>query len=445
MTLQTDHVMAVFDGPDVSRLEAGPEVSVTGFGGRARFQCADVVIDLPTSSSADNAYRGIMHEVFGYYRATSFELGIEGSAEYDVNFTADVLRLEPEVAILENPCLSLGDLENPELAIQSREIRFEIGSPPEGPEDERAVLGAEADGISLRIFGNRINVLPFPISHGFFHARNRGLKMPVPMFGWEGDEGFRWDQNVEYDFADQSVDDGPNIRLHFDVFPFSRSYPELTGDFKVDGIHFVTRAGYRREEDENGDAVPVRAEPEFIVGLDTVPIGESDFGIGGEAFWGHLRDMTLGPDLDRWGFRTTLEHNGVWLGDFHLSGGLRFSDIFYEGGDDYRILEGRARLRYAQYPDWSASIVYRNSRVWGETPFRFDVPQYGEEVGLREQTRISSRWGAGFDYLWDFDEDDFGRQEWHLTYIFDSFQVSTGWDFENDMLRVRFDLPGSLR
>ena len=443
IVLETERVMAIFDGAEISRLEAGPEVTVTGFGGRAMFHCADFVADLPTSASGRDTYSGTMSLVHGYYLATAQELGVEGSGEYEVNFTADVLTLEPDIAILDRPAISLGDLADPELSIESREISFQIGIPPDG--GERAVLGAQAENVAVRLFGTRVNIIPFPVNRGFFSTRKPGWRTQLPMIGWESGEGFRWDQMILYDFADESVTDGPEIRFRLDAFPAARSYPEVIAGFELDEIFFDVRTGYRREEDEEGEPVPVRAEPEVILGFFRQQLGGSEFGVQGEGFWGHLRDMTVGTDLDRYGFRTLLDHRGVWVGEFRLTGGIEFSNIIYENGDNYRLLDGRLRLRYQHLPDWGASLTWQRALDWGTTPFRFELPQERHQLGLREQTRLSRRWGAGFDYLWDFEIDDFERQEWHLTYIFDSFQVSFGWDFEDHTARVQMDLPGSLR
>ena len=443
IVLETERITAIFDGAEVASLEAGPKVVVTGFGGKARFECADVVIELPTESSGLESYRGVCREVNGYYLADPETLGLESGEDLEVYFTADVATLEPEMAILENPCLSLSDLEKPELAIASRSITFRIG--PHPSTEKQVVLGARAENISIRLFGHRLNLIPFPVWRGFVQRREPGWTFFLPQVGWEGDEGFRLNQLCAYDFADESVTEGPRILFRLDSLPLDRTYPELGFDVGIDGATFDLRAGYRREEDENGDPVPVRAEPEARLSFAPHPLDSSGLGISGSLFWGHLRDMTIGTDLDRWGFSARLDRTPIPFGEFKLSGNLEFIDYFYQGGDNYRLLEGGVRLRYVDPPRWGATLSYRNIWKWGETPFRFDVPQVTEEIGLREQTRLSDRCGAGFDWAWDFCEDDFERQECHLTYIFDSFQVSMGWDFENETVRVRFDLPGSLR
>jgi len=155
--------------------------------------------------------------------------------------------------------------------------------------------------------------------------------------------------------------------------------------------------------------------------------------------------MGYGLDLDRWGYRTVLDHRGLPLGDLRLSGRLDFKDLYYQGGGSYSVLDGRVRLRYVDPPHWGASLTYRRIVEWGLPEFRFDVPQVIEEIGLREQTRLCRRWGAGFDWAWDLARDEYERQECHLTYIFDSFQVSLGWDFAGETAKVQFALPGSLR
>jgi hypothetical protein len=162
-------------------------------------------------------------------------------------------------------------------------------------------------------------------------------------------------------------------------------------------------------------------------------------------FWGHLRDMQNGVDFDRWGYSARLDHPGVSLGRFKLSTSMEFSDLYYEDGNNYRLLDGLVRLRYVDPPRWGASLTYRRIHDWGATPFTFDIPRTTEEIGLREQTRFSRRWGGGFDWAWDLVEDEFERQQCHLTYIFDSFQVSLGWDFADDTARAEVALPGSLK
>ena len=86
--LETEHVEAVFEGPNVARLEAGPQVTMTGYGGRARFECANVLIDFPTPDGDAEGYSGICTDVHGYYLAEAYQLGLEGETQYEVNFTA---------------------------------------------------------------------------------------------------------------------------------------------------------------------------------------------------------------------------------------------------------------------------------------------------------------------------------------------------------------------
>ncbi len=105
---------------------------------------------------------------------------------------------------------------------------------------------------------------------------------------------------------------------------------------------------------------------------------------------------------------------------------------------------GKAQLRYVSPPNWGASLAYYRSLEWGQTPFPFDEPDYVEEIELTEQSRFSRRWGGGFNWAWDLDNDKFARQECHITYIFDSFQVSLGWDFYRNGVRVGLELPGYL-
>jgi len=441
--LQTGHVEALFDGPDVTRLEAGPQVVVTGMQGRARFECADVLIDFPTQEAEGGAYTGTCTDVHGYYLANAYELGLEGHDQYEVNFTARVATLSPDTAVLESPRLTLGDLDHPDVAIQSRSMELVIGENPET--GNRELLGAGLANLSVVIFGYRLNVVPFRLWRGFVHGREPGWAVRLPRIGWEGDEYLRIDQSATYNFALESVDEGPRLIFRIDMFPFSRSYPEIMADVEWSGLGANMRAGYRREEDEDYNPVPTRAEPEVALRLLRVPVGTSDIGFSARTFWGHLRDMGTGLDLDRWGYSATADHPGIPLGEFRLTGVVDFTDLFYEGGHRYRILDGTVRLRYADAPRWGASMSYRRINDWGLAPFRFDTPQIREEIGLREQTRFSRRWGAGIDWSWNLEEDEFERQELHVTYIFDSFQVSLGWDFADETVRATMGLPGSLR
>ena len=443
IVLETEHIEAVFVGPDVSRLEAGPQVLFTGINGRATFECSDVQIDFPTSVAGQDIYSGICRDVHGYYLAYAQELGLEGDDQYEVNFIADAARLSGDEAVLEYPYLSLGNLEKPDMAIRSREIRLFIGLHPVS--GDREVLEARLANMSVSIFGNRLNVLPFPIRRGFLGTHEPGWNIRLPRFGWEGDQGLRIDMDPAYSFQLKGFDDGPRLALRMDTFPFDRTYPEIIATAEKDGFVFTARAGYQREEDPSGDPVPTRAEPEIAVGIDRIPLGDAGFGIRGTTFWGHMRDMQSGLDLDRWGWQGILDHKGVDIGDLKLIGQVELNDFYYGQGDGYRTMEGRLRLRYVDPPHWGTSLTYRRVYEWGLPAFSFDVPQYVEEIGLREQSRFSRRWGAGFNWAWDFGQDEFRTQDCHLTYILDSFQVSLGWDFAGGTIRLQMGLPGSLQ
>ena len=441
--LETELVKAVFDGPNVSRLEAGPEVTMTGYGGRARFECANVEIDFPTVDSETDEYSGLCTDVHGYYLAEAYQLGLEGETQYEVNFTASVARLSPGEAVLESPTISLGDLESPDIAISSGGIRFVIGPDPET--GDRIVLAARAENVILSVFGIKFEVIPFAVWHGFVTHDEPGWEISFPGIGWEGEEYLRIDQRIAYNFEMDSFDWGPRMVFRIDSFPFDRTYPEIIVDGGWEDIYASVRTGYRREEDRNSDPVPVRAEPEVTVGMYPVDISDTGLVLHASTFWGHMRDMQSGPDLDRWGYRAGLVHRDILLGEFSLGTQVVFEDLFYEDGNNYSTLDGQVRLRYVDPPKWGATITYHRIYDWGLTPFRFDFPQAREELGLRQQSRFSRRWGGGLDWAWDFNEDEFDRQECHLTYIFDSFQVSVGWDFTDDEIIAEVALPGSLK
>jgi hypothetical protein len=442
-TLDTDHVEVLFDGADVTRLEAGPKVIFTAMEGKARFECADVFIDFPTVADGMRFYSGVCRDVYGYYLAEAYELGLEGDEQYKVNFTADTALLGPDTATLESPALSLGDIDNPELAIRSRGMDFIIGEHPET--GARELLAVRLANLVIDLYGNRVELMPFPLWHSFVDRHEPGLNIRFPMMGWEEDEYLRIDFRPSYDFNEESLDDGPRFTLRLDTFPFARTYPEIIGYARLGEFFVEGRTGYRREEDSEYEPVPTRAEPEFITGIRRIPLNDSGFGFHAEAFWGHLRDMRDGPDLDRWGYRASIDHTGIPIGPFTLKGMVEVVDYYYQGGSNYTVLDGVAHLRYVDPPHWGISFIYEKTHDWGESPFVFDVPQVIEELGVREQSRFSRRWGAGFDWAWDFADDEFERQECHLTYILDSFQVSCGWDFANETVRIRLDLPGSLR
>jgi hypothetical protein len=441
--LETEHVEAIFDGPNVTRLEAGPQVVMTGYGGRARFECTNVHIDFPTADGEANEYRGICTDVAGYYLADSYQLGLEGNRQYQVNFTASVARLSPGEAVLESPTISLGDLEDPDLAISSEDIRFIIGPDPET--GDRIVLGARAENVTLSVFGIKFEVIPFPVWRGFVSRDEPGWEISLPGIGWEGDEYLRIDQRIAYNFEMGSFDQGPRLVFRINSFPFDRTYPEVMADCGWEDVYADVRVGYRREEDRNGDPVPVRAEPEITVGMNPVNLGDTGLSFRASTFWGHLRDMQSGPDLDRWGYGASLVQKDIPLDGFSLGTRVDFEDIYYRDGNNYSTLDGRVHLRYVDPPRWGATLTYSRIYDWGLTPFRFDLPRAREELGLRQQTRFSERWGAGFDWAWDFNDDEFERQECHLTYIFDSFQVSVGWDFTDDEVMAEVALPGSLK
>ena len=441
--LETEHIEALFDGDQVSMLEAGPQVVVTGFGGKAHFECSDMVIDFPTSEADAGIYTGFCNNVRGSVTASPADFGYEITDVYEINFVADTAELGPETAILSRPILSLGNIDDPDFALLSRSIQLDIGTHP--GTDTRVILKLEAETLSISVFGNRLNLVPFPLRRSFQRTTEPGFTYPFPAMGIESDAGFHIQPAVAYDFVLDSFEMGPQLIFALDFFPADRSYPELRLEGEAGGLVGEIRAGYRREEDDRGYTVPTRAEPEIILGTTLNQVGNSDFNYELRSFWGHIRDMTWGTNLDRWGYGAALNYSGVEYNNFTLTGFLDFNDKFYENGLNYSTLEGQVRLRYVDQPHWGASLSYRRISDWGNTPFRFDIPEYMEQVGLRQQTRFSRRWGAGFNLEWDLRLDELARNEYNVTYILDSFQMSLGWDFEDSTVSVFFDLPGSLR
>lgn len=443
VTLETGHINVVFDGENVKRLEAGPQVKFMGYHGRAVFECADVVIDFPTSEEDGNVYSGVCTNLHGYFLAYASELGLEGDDSYEINFTASSATLGPDSAVLTAPRLSLGDINKPEFAVGAKEIEVIIGEHPET--GERTPLAARIDYFAVQIFGNRLNILPFPIWRKLVSVPEPGLMVRIPKIGYEGGQGPYFDFAPAYNFMLPGLGDTPSIIFRANIFPFDRTYPEIRALVERDDLFAEVRGGYRREETSEGDPVATRAEPEFTVGHRWIPLNDNSLGLRLSASYGHIRDMTnSGPDLDRFGWNARLEHRGIPVGDFTLRGFLDLNDFYYDNDENYQSLEGGVSLRYVDPPSWGSTLYYRTIYEWGTTPFAFDIPKTVEEVGLREQSRFSRRWGGGFDWSWNLDEDDFQRQECHLTYIFDSFQVSTGWDFADNAVRVYFALPGDL-
>ena len=441
--LETGHIVAIFDGEQVSRLEAGPLVDVTGYMEKAHFECRDMVIDFPTSEADAGVYTGICTDVKGSITASPADFGYELDEEYQINFVADCAELGPETATLDHPILSLGNIDDPDLAVLSRSVTFTIGYRP--GTDQRAILRLVTENLSVSIFGNRLNIIPFQLRRSFYNLAEPGFSYPIPKMGIESDGGFHIAPTVVYDFVLDGFDEGPQLGFTLDIFPVDRTYPELWLDAEKDGFLYSIRTGYRREEDSEGNTVPTRAEPEITIGTTRTPLGDSGFNGELFSFWGHMRDMTLGTDLDRWGYGAGLMYTGIEYNDFTLTGAVNYLDRFYEGGQNYSTLESQVRLRYVDYPRWGAAVTYRHITDWGSTPFRFDIPRYMEEIGFREQTRLSDRWGAGFDLRYDLKEDELAHHEYHLTYILDSFQVSLGWDFADSTVTLSFGLPGSLR
>ncbi len=441
--IETGHIEALFDGEQVSRLEAGPEVIVTGMDGKARFECHDMVIDFPKSEEEVGVYSGVCTDVRGSYIVSPADFGYGISETYEVNFTADIMWLGTDSAILKRPCLSLGDLDNPDLAFDSREINFDVGTHP--LTGNREILRAATSNVSVTIFGNRINLVPFPLRRSFLRITEPGFTFPLPEIGVEKDAGFHIAQSVAYDFVLDTFEVGPQLIFELDLFPWDRSYPELRLEGDLGDYSGEIRTGYRREENWDGYTVPTRAEPEITIRRDMAQVGDSRFGFQLSGFWGHLRDMTTGTDLDRWGYSAIIEHSGIRFDDFSLTGSLAYLDKFYERGHNYATLESGLRLRYMDSPNWGVTLTYSYLSDWGRTPFRFDIPGVREVIGLRQQTRISRRWGAGIDWAWDLIKDDFEHQEYHMTYILDSFQVSLGWDTRDKTASIFFGLPGSLK
>jgi hypothetical protein len=379
----------------------------------------------------------------GSYRATAAELGLEGDQVYQVNFTAETAELTPDQAILNEPELSLGNLDHPDLAIRTRQLSAQIGV--NSVTGQRGVLGVRVVNGSLSIFGLGLHLLQFPYYRGFVKIPEPGMAIPLPRVGWESDQGPYVDQSVYYNFLLSSFNEGPWLRFRVNTFPFDRTYPEISLGGKWNDLNFDLRTGYRREEDRDGDPVPTLADPELSVSPDPVALGDSGVMLRGRAFAGHLRDIGYDVETTRLGYEAALLYSIAFSDNAHLSSRVDWTDLYYGTSDNYQVLGGTVGFRYAEPPHWGATLSYTRTMDWGVTPFRFDTPKIREEIGLREQTRLDRRWGAGFDFAWDLDRDEFRNQELHATYIFDSFQVSVGWDLADQGLKIEFALPGSLK
>jgi hypothetical protein len=440
--LTSEKIEAQFAGDEIISMEAGPDVEIVGLNGRAIFSCAFITIDFPGELSGLDYYQGHGNDVRGYYLAHASELGLDTEEDYEINFTAETIVLGPDSATLTNPVLSLGDPERPDVAFSSHELNLPIGDHPVS--GERTVLGLSASDVSLILFGHRLNVIWFPVWKGLTPRLEPGLTYPLPKIGWEGDAGFHWDQFVQYDFFKLPDGGGPFLQGRFDFFPADRSYPELIFHGVADRLTFEARTGYRREEDQEGDTVPTRAEPEITLGTTRFPVGDGSAGFKASVFYGYMRDMTLGMAGDRYGYTGVLDGRTRLSENVTARGELTYVDRYYSDSSNFATLEGDFSIRYVESPQWGATLSYRKVYRWGQPGFRYDEPRVLDEIGLEQQTRFSDRWGGGIDWSWNFAEDDFERQQCHLTYIFDSFQVSLGWDFFNESVTVNFGLPGSL-
>ncbi|MCX6645168.1 MAG: hypothetical protein NTY09_02245 [bacterium] len=162
--LTTGHVVAFFDGDQVTRLEAGPEVDVTGYMEKAHFECQDMVIDFPTSEADAGVYTGICNDVKGTIIASPSDFGYDMTDEYQVNFIADTAEVGPDSATLDHPVLSLGNIDDPDFAVLSRSVSFTIGTRP--GTDNRGILKLEAENLSISVFGTRLNIRRNQWIHG---------------------------------------------------------------------------------------------------------------------------------------------------------------------------------------------------------------------------------------------------------------------------------------
>ncbi|MFH1677037.1 MAG: hypothetical protein ABIC40_08420 [bacterium] len=445
ITLTTGKVTVIFDGAEVDRLEAEGDVVLTEQGGRAKFSCSDIVVNFPTSTGVLETYTGILNQVTGSYLLGADDLKTEGIKEIRVNFRAESVRLDPNEAVLEKPVISIGDLDRPEFAMLSDFAKLAIG--PHTVSGDMAFLDIRAPNVTIELFGNRINLLPFPVRSGFTHSRDPGWGISLPSFASdeEAGSGFHLNEEISYDFADKGIDNGPFFILRLDSYFSERIYPEIRYEGETGNFTGGIRTGYRRKADIDNNVSTVLSLPDIYFDSAGMPLGLGGLEYDGGVFWGHLIDNKNDIVTDRWGWHGSIGHPGYEIDNFSIFGGINFRDNYYRNGDFYRRLGWRAGVGHINPSHWSSTLTYQRNYQWGKTPLRYEIPLSASMITLEENHRFADRWGGGFELGWDFTEDHFERKIWHLTYILDSFQVSLGWDFENKTITMGFDLPGSLR
>lgn len=333
-------------------------------------------------------------------------------------------------------------VENPELRLNSitdPEITFECHSLTIDTYNNRRY--AHVKKPSFKLFGLRILTYPWTYHRALTSKSKHGFVVEIPRLG-TGASGFEIDQKFTLAMSG-GILKNKFYTFRTDIFTNDRWYPEIGLSDDSGLLLWDIWYGYERGEDIIDKKILVTKKPDFNLKLAPQVILKK-YEVKTGLDYGIIEEPSRNADSDRLGFNFSVRRKPIPLGsqNCNLEFDMEYKKSFYSDDMRYEVFTRGIGIKHTEKNKFSLGVKYYMRDDKGESPFLHDREKILDELNLRSRWSLSENYGIGIDGRYDLDKDHFRDLEFLVTKIFNSFQMSVGWDFSDSQAEIEFGLPG---
>jgi hypothetical protein len=433
VTIRTEHLEVGLMADDrIRTLKASPDVTiqVTDVNSGSQVLITGRVFEYNFETESGKVDDSIIELILG---PEAFDLPKD--AQYKLYILSDSTNIINGNLDVERPKILLNSLTSPELTLKCKKVSILTY------ENKRYL---KISNVSVFLFGIKILDYPWDYYRSLTSTIKSGFFADIPSIG-SGEGGLEIDEKFYFTFRDGFFQD-KYFTFRADIFTADRWYPELSLSDSTGKCNWDILYGYERQKREfMKESVKLFRNPDFHWWFkDYEPFPK--FTVDGGVMYGYLEEPQRKVDSSRLGFNVGVKYDPIPLGSpdttLLLSAGWRAN--YYAGNDDYQVFTRSIGINHISKGKYSIGATYYQRDDKGYSPFVHDREDMLDEVEFRTRIRLADKWSTGFSGRYDIEKQDYLDLQFYVTRLFNSFQVSLGWDFADDNARIEFGLPGSL-
>lgn len=433
VSIRTDRLeVGLMEDDRIRTLKASPDVSIqiTDENSGSQALITGKVFEYNFETESGRVEDSIIELILG---PEAFDLPKD--AQYKLYILADSTNIVNGDLDVDQPKILLNSLDNPELTLVCKKVGIITY------ENKRYL---KISNVSVRLFGIKILDFPWDYYRSLTSTIRSGFYVEIPSFG-SGDGGMEIDQKFYFTFRDGFFQD-KYFTLRADIFTADRWYPEIALSETTGKCNWDILYGYERQRrDFMDESVKVFRNPDFNWRFkDYEPI--RNFMVDGGVMYGYLEEQQRRVDSSRLGFHLGVKYDPIPLGNpdttLLLGGGWRGN--YYAGNEDYQVFSGSIGVNHIDKGKYSIGATYYKREEIGYSPFVHDREDVLDEAEFRSRIRLADEWSTGVNVRYDIENEKYRDAQLYIIRLFNSFQVSLGWDFADNNAKLEFGIPGSL-